>query len=200
MRISSSAIRNAVMDPTYRISAVAKGGPSTDASVRKAIREYHEDGVDAAWASLEAGLSGEYWTDKKGLTKAKTARDLLDSYLQLAATDTRVAVGVTAHTIRWAEHDIAANVDVLLSEPRGHVGRVCLTGVVPRSPNDAELALIAAAPLQGLLHEFESRLFDNVIAEIEIWTLRTGTTAVVSREQAEVAWPQLLQHLQRAIG
>jgi hypothetical protein len=201
MRISPSAIRNAVMDPNYRISPEPKGGgPQTAASVHKAIRVYHEHGLDAAWACLESGLSGEYWTGKSGLTKAKIARDQLDTYLHLAAPDTRLAVAFTARTIHWAGHEIAANVDVLLSEPRGHVGRICLTGVMHRSLSDTDRALIAAAPLQGLLEEFEARLFDNIIAEIEIWELRTGAKAVVSREQAEAAWPQLHKHLERALS
>jgi hypothetical protein len=69
-----------------------------------------------------------------------------------------------------------------------------------RSLSDTDRALIAAAPLQGLLEEFEARLFDNIIAEIEIWELRTGAKAVVSREQAEAAWPQLHKHLERALS
>ncbi|HZO68689.1 MAG TPA: hypothetical protein VFB74_27155 [Kribbellaceae bacterium] len=169
--------------------------------MRKAIREYHAHGSHAAHASLESGLSGEYWSAKHGLTKAKIARDLLDTYIHLAAPDKRVAVGSTARTVTWAGHEIAANIDVLLSDPRGYVGRACLTGVIPRPLDDTDRALIAAAPLQGLLKEFEGGdgLFE-IIAEIEVWELRTGTTSVVSRQQAEAAWPRLLQHLQRAIG
>jgi hypothetical protein len=200
MRISPSAIRNAVLDPDYRISPNAPPAPSTDASLRKAIRDYHSRGPHVARASLESGLAGQYWTGKHGLTKAKIARDLLDTYIGLAAPDNRIAVGSTGRTVTWAGHEVAANIDVLLSDPRGYVGRVCLTGTARRPLNDSDRALIAAAPLQGLLEEFEARLFDNVITEIEIWELRTATTSVVSRQRAEAAWPRLLQHLQRAIG
>lgn len=201
MHITPSDIRNAVIDPTYRISPQSKrGGPSATASLLKAIREYHSSGPEAARASLESGLSSEYWTGNAGLTKAKIARDLLDTYLHLAAADHRVAVGCTPRSIHWAGHDIAANVDVLLSDPRGYVGRICLTGTIFRPLTDTDRALLAAAPLQGLMEEFDGRLFDNVIAEMEIWELRTGITSVLARERAEAAWPRLLQYLQRAIG
>lgn len=200
MRISPSDIRSAVTNPGYRIPTKRKGGPSTDSSVRKAIRTYHESGAEAAWAGLESGLSNKYWSSEQGLTKAKNARDMLDNYLRLATPDKRVGVGFTGRSIEWSGHEIAASVDVILSESRGQVGRICLTNVIPRPLTDTERALIVAAPLQGLLREFEHRIFDNVIADLELWELRTGATAVVSRERAEAAWPALQEHLRHAVG
>jgi hypothetical protein len=47
--------------------------------VRKAIRLYHERGLEAAMAHIEAGLRGDYWRESGGLTQAKAARQMLDN-------------------------------------------------------------------------------------------------------------------------
>jgi hypothetical protein len=199
MRISPTHIRYAITNPSYRIPTTkARTGPTTDGALRKAIRIYHTDGLEAAMTHIEQGLSHDYWRTKAGLTKAKTARQLLDTYISLAAADSRTAVPVKKYTVHELGHDIAADVDLLLSGPRGLIGRICFTAAMGRLLTPDERALIAAAPLRGLCEEFEGGLLDDVIADIELWELRMDTTAVVTREEADAAWPALLHHLARA--
>jgi hypothetical protein len=158
---------------------------------------YHTDGIDVATLGLELGLSSEYWRSR-GLSKAKIARELLSNYVNRAEPDKRVAVPASPHTVHWGAHQISANVDVLIRDRRGHVGRLCFTGNVGRPLSRAELALIAAAPLRGLLDEFEGQLFGDIIAEIEVWELRLDIATVIPRDEASQAWDALLVHLTRA--
>ncbi len=198
MRISPSDIRSAITDPDYRVPKARDGGPSADGTLRKAIREYHDHGLEAAMAHIEAGLAGKFWQEKGGLTQAKAARQMLDTYIDLAAQDKRAVAPAAKYTVRELGYEINADVDVLIMDTKGAVGRLCVTANLGRQLSREEQALVAAAPFKGLCDEFEGGLFGELVAGIEVWELRFGSTATVARHEAEAAWPRLIRHLQRA--
>jgi hypothetical protein len=199
VRISPSDIRSAISNPNYRISKKSGGGPTTDASLRKAVRLFHSQGLEAAMAQIESGLSGPYWRAGRGLTMAKNARQMLDIYIDLAKADDRKASTCGAYTVPALGHEINADVDLLLTNRGRHVGRLCILGDVGQGLSPQQCALIAAAPLRGLCEQFEGNgLFDDLIDGIEVWQLRIGQTDSISRAEALDAWPVLLINLQRA--
>jgi len=198
MRISPSDIRQAVTDPDYRVPTERRGGPSPDGTLRKAIKDYHEHGLEAAMAHIEKGLASPYWQQKGGLTQAKAARQMLDVYIDLASRDRRTAAPAARYTVREMRLEINADVDVVIMDPRGYVGRLCVTASLNRRFAHNECALAAAAPFRGLSEDFDGDLFDGLVVEVEVWELRFGTTTTISRSEAEAAWPTLLQHLRRA--
>jgi hypothetical protein len=198
MRISPTDIRCAITDPTYRVPTERNGGPSADGTLRKAIRVYHEHGLEAAMAHIEGGLTKAYWHEKGGLTQAKAVRQMLDTYIDLASRDNRPTAPATRYTIRALGHEINADVDVIVKDSRGYVGRLCFTANLGRRLTRSEQALIVAAPFKGLADELDGGLFDDLVVEIELWELRLGTIATIGRDVIEAAWPQLLEHLKRA--
>jgi hypothetical protein len=203
MRISPSDIRNTITNAAYRVPKTRPPTPSADGPFRKAIREYHVHGVEVATHYIESALTKPYWHSGPGLTLAKNARQHLDVYIDLATADNRVAATVGArHTVDAIGHQVAADVDVVLQDRDGYVGRICITANLGRALTPAERALVAAAPLRGLVEEFEGGLLNDfiVIVAIEVWELRLGTTAIVQRRNAENAWPTLVEHLRRATG
>ncbi len=197
MRISPSDIRLAITNPNYRVPRVRKGGPSPDGTLRKAIRVFHTDGLEAAMQHIEQGLSGDYWR-QRGLTQAKSARQMLDTYVHLAGGGSRMAAPANKYTLREIGHDIAADVDVLLPTPDGYIGRVCFTGAMSRVLTPDERALVVAAPFRGLCEEFEDGLLGDVITGMQLWELRFEVASVVTRAEAEAAWPALIDHIRRA--
>jgi hypothetical protein len=199
VRISPSHIRNAISNPNYRIPKKSGGGPSTDAALRKAIRLFHSQGLEAAMMQIESGLSKQYWRSERGLTMAKNARQMLDTYIELAKRDPRKVTTCGTYTILALGHEINADVDLLLIDRGTHIGRLCVLSNVGEGLPAEQCALIAAAPLRGLCEQFEGQgLFDSMIAGIEVWQLRIGEAAPVSRAEASEAWPVLLTHLGRA--
>lgn len=200
MRISPSQIRKAISNPNYRV-AHEKPGPkiSTDGTLRKAIRMFHTGGVEAASAALDDGLKSEYWRGA-GISRAKNARYMLDTYIDLARTDRRIASIVGKSEVRALGHIINADVDIVLHDSINVAGRICILADVGNGLPFNQCALVAAAPLKGLCEEFESQdaLFGNTVTGIEIWQLRCGECVSISREEATDAWPILLTHLARA--
>jgi hypothetical protein len=202
MRISPSDIRKAISDPNFRITTERTGVPiSTDGTIRKAIRLFHTAGVEAASAALEGGLKSGYWRDR-GISRAKNARQLLDTYIDLARADGRPASPVGSCDISALGHTINADLDLILHDAVTVTGRLCIyANVGPGLPFE-RCALIAAAPFRGLCEEFEKEdsLFGETVKGIEVWQLRCGQCVTVSRDAAAAAWPSLLSHLTRAVS
>jgi hypothetical protein len=145
---------------------------------------------------IERGLASEHWRKPRGITQAKMARRMLDAYVHLASRDSRTAAPANKYTLRELGHEIAADVDILLPAPDGYAGRVCFTGALGRTLTPDERALIVAAPFRGLCEEFE----DGLLGEMEVWELRFEAASIVTRVEAEAAWPVLVGHIQRAAG
>src|SRR5690349_15948153 len=127
MRISPSDIRKAIRDPKYRITKERAGATpiSTDGTIRKAIRQFHTAGVEAASAALDAGLKSEYWRDR-GVSRAKNARQMLDTYIDLARADGRPASPVGSCDISALGHTINADLDLILHDAVTVTGRLCI--------------------------------------------------------------------------
>ncbi|GAA1025740.1 hypothetical protein GCM10009557_00850 [Virgisporangium ochraceum] len=199
MRISPGDIRNAIVNPSYRIPKTRPEMKSADSVFRKAIRLYHTRGVEEAMHYIESALAGEAWQAGRGATLAKNARQDLDAYIDLAAPDRRVAATVgKKQSVHVGELSVAADVDVVLAADGTYVGRMAITANLGRRLRADELALIAAAPLRGLIEDFEGGLFDDIVQAIEVWELRLAAASVVARSDAEAAWPSLVEHLRRA--
>lgn len=200
MRISPSQIRKAIIDPTYRV-ANEKPGPkiSTDGTLRKAIKMFHTGGVEAASSALEDGLKSEYWR-RAGISRAKNARYMLDTYIDFARADPRTVSTVGKSDVRALGYVINADVDVVLHDSLSVAGRVCILADVGNGLSLDQCALVAAAPFKALCDEFEPEdaLFGETVTGIDIWQLRCGQCIYVSREDATDAWPLLLTHLVRA--
>lgn len=199
MHISPGDIRNAITNATYKIPKERAPAPSADSVLCKAIRLYHAQGVEVATHYIESALKKEFWRSGRGSTIAKYARQNLDVYIDLAAADRRVAATVGAkHPVRAGNLTIAADVDVVLHADARYVGRMAIAANQVRPFTPGERALIAAAPFRGLVEEFEGGLFGGTVEAIEIWELRLAVTSIVPRQEAEAAWPALVQHLRRA--
>lgn len=199
MHVSPGDIRNAITNTKYKIPKKRPPAPSADGVLRKAIKLYHADGVEGATHYVEQALQKEFWQTGRGATLAKNARHDLDVYIDFAARDTRVAATVSAkHPMRAGELTIAADVDVVLHANGNYVGRMAIATSLGRPFTSDERALVAAAPMRGLIDEFEGGLFGDIVEAMEVWELRLATTSIVSREDAENAWPKLLERLIRA--
>ncbi|WP_238015168.1 hypothetical protein KZZ52_01845 [Dactylosporangium sp. AC04546] len=200
MHISPGHIRNAITNSSYKIPKL-KGGMSADGVLRKAIKVYHADGVEDATHYVESALTKEFWRTGRGAPLAKHVRQDLDAYVHLAAPDHRVAATVSAkHPVRMGDHTVAADVDVLLHGGGNYVGRMAIAARQERPYTVEELALIAAAPLHGLVDELEGGLFGGIVEAIEVWELRLARASLVARQDAEAAWPKLVERLLRAVA
>ena len=155
MRISPSDIRKAISDPNYHISPERQGLPiSTDGTIRRAIRLFHTAGIEAASTALEGGLKADYWRGR-GISRAKNARQMFDTYVDLARADGRPASAVGNRDISALGHIINADVDLVVHDSFMVTGRLCIYANVGAGLPFDLCALVAAAPFRGLCEEFE---------------------------------------------
>lgn len=171
MRLSGYDLRQALIDPKYRLpapGATRSMGPNTSGSLRKAIRVFHEEGPDAARSSLKASLSNYFAQPGAPSTQAANARSSLDTYIRLAAVDPREAFVPRSRT-DVAVHDdsVAADVDVVLLDPNGYAGRVLLFGPTPQL-TVAQLEIMAFAPVAALVDEFD----ESSVVGVDVWEVR----------------------------
>lgn len=172
MRVSAYDLRQAVLDPKYR--PPAPGTPrapmiSTAGSLRKAIRTFHDDGEAAARAALRDSLSNYFARPGRPQTQAALARQALDTYIRLSAEDDRDAFLPHGRVDAPVGADsVAGDVDAVLLDPAGYVGRLLLFGPIPQPLSDPQLEMLAYAPVTALVAEFDGERVQG----IDVWEVR----------------------------
>lgn len=180
----------------YRLpTAGSKGGPSTDAALRGAIRTVHTAGADAARAALNKSLANEYWRTGRGLTMATTARVALDTYIHLSAGDDRPSFAGKPVAYRLDGDEISVNIDVVLFDDDGYCGRICVTGPLASPLSKPDRTLLAAPALLALASELEDGFW--TVHTLEVWELRGGQRGTITRAEAEAAVPSIRALLER---
>lgn len=190
-RLTASDLRHAITEPTWRPAPVkGKGGPSTHSSMLAAVRTYHSlhgGGPDAARAALEASLSGsEYWKAGSGATMRGNALACLDTYIDLAESDRRLASNGTKVAYAIGENEISVEVPVILRDGVDIEVRLYIDGPLA-SPLTEEQRLMYAAPaILACVEEFETTgtLFSDRVIGAQVWELRGGAVGRVSRAAA----------------
>ena len=170
MRLSAYDVRQAVIDPNYRLPppGARRAGPSTTSSLRKAVRAYHERGADEARASLRHSLSNYFARPGAPSTQAANARQALETYFRIAAADPRPAFVPRVRVDTELGGDtFGADVDVILLDPGGYVGRLLLFGPLPELTM-AQLEVLAYGPTTGLIEEFD----DATVVGVDVWETR----------------------------
>jgi hypothetical protein len=170
VRLSAYDVRQAVIDPAYRLPppGAQRAGPSTTSSLRKAVRAYHERGVDEARESLRQSLSNYFARPGAPSTQAAHARQALETYIRTAAEDSRPAFVPRVRVDADLGGDtFGADVDVVLLDPGGYVGRLLLLGPLPELTT-AQLEVIAFGPTAGLIEEFD----DASVVGVDVWETR----------------------------
>ena len=166
----------------------------------KAVRLHHEEGGQAARDYLAATIeSSDYWgpdsTNKPAKGWAAVIQTCLDTYVSLAATDTRPALDTPIKTtIDVAGLQVDMTVDVVLLDEGGY------TAHLPLWDKPALTGEMAATLAAALVLALEQELGRERVTAIEVWHLRSGTTFTVPRAAALAREPGLAQALQRFVS
>jgi hypothetical protein len=169
MRFTFGQFRTGARDPTYRVPlGRGRGFPTTTTILRRAVRIYHDYGVEIATTALEQGLSGYFSRPGPPGAQGARARRLFATYKELDQTDGRQAFAFDVKTELVVGEDIlAVNVDVALLDPNGYAGRVLLWD---RLACDREEGRVIAAPCAECLEE---ELGAERVDNIEVWHLQS---------------------------
>jgi len=197
VRLTPSQLRMAVTDPNYRLPTTkAPPAPSTDGSLRKAIRFVHEVGPEAAIEQLRQSLSGEYWRDK-GKTKARMARLCLDNYIALAEGDRRPWAPGLRMDVVIGDDIVAAGLDAVIIADEGYWGRLLVPGPLAKPLTQEEREILACPGILALIRDIEGGFVERPVLGMEVWELRSRTANNVRRVEAETALPRLVRLLNR---
>ena len=171
MRVSAYDLREAMFNPSHRVPppGVKRPMTSTTSSLRRAVRAYHESGEAAARAALRESLSNYFSRPGRPTTQAGLARQALDIYIRLAGADPRDAFVPHGRVDAPVGTDsVAADVDVVLLDPNGYVGRLLLFGPTPAPLTAPQLEVLAYGPVVALTEEFDA---DRVLG-VDVWEVR----------------------------
>lgn len=181
---------------TFRVAARGAGGTpgqppvevrwvNTAQTRARAVRCYHRDGLAAALEALEEGFSSPTWKKPSPAGKAKVARDLFATYVQLDALAGRPYAELNLkHAVALGKAMVNVDVDVVLFDPTGDLcGRVLLWDVTPCT---AQQARTIAAPC---ITAIDAELGDQRATSVSIWHLRSGIQHDIDRPTAIAATP-----------
>jgi hypothetical protein len=195
MRLSAYDLRQALLDPGYRLPPPGStNAPSTAGSLRKAIRIYHETSdPEKARESLRQSLSNYFARPGAPTTQARHARSNLDTYIELSARDSRVAfVPHGRNDVAVWVDVVSGDFDVLVLDPGGYVARLLLFGPLPQLTT-MQLEILSYAPTIALREEFDSRR----VVGVDVWQLRRGEISHIPAERAARRGPDVQALLDR---
>lgn len=179
MRVSAYDLREAMFNPAHRLPPPGVKRPpmiSPTGSLRRAVRVFHDSGETAARAALRESLSNYFSQPGRPTTQAGLARQALDIYIRLADADPRDAFVPHGRVDATLGTDtVAADVDVVLLDPDGYVGRVLLFGPTPQPLTETQLEIVAYAPVVALTEEFD----DDRVLGVDVWEIRRERIAHV---------------------
>jgi hypothetical protein len=113
----------------------------------------------------------------------------LDTYIDLAASDSRLASAGTKVAYAVGADEISVEVPVVLRDGDDVEVRLYLDGPLA-SPLSVEQRLLYAAPaILSCAEEFETEgaLFSDRVVGAQVWELRSGLHGTVTRDAAEGA-------------
>jgi hypothetical protein len=148
----------------------------TPSSIRsRAIRLYHDEGLDLANQYLEGrrggstGLSGYFGSDGPRAQQGQRTREAFNRYVHFDGADGRpVATMALSGDVSVGHHVIGATVDIVVFGPTGYGGRVLnwdIAGI------NADLARLVAVPALMLI---DQELGHSTCSDIEVWDLEHG--------------------------
>lgn len=195
MRFTFGTFKVAVRDPGFTIAGSGDPPrfPNTSRSLQRAVREYHSKGPIAARQSLRQSLSGPYWRKPRGAGMAAAARQLLEAYFRLDASDGRPSATFDLKSdVVLGTDVISVNVDICVFDPVGYGARLVLWDTRPCS--NAQAAILLAPCVLAV----EQEMGTGTTTSAEVWHMRTTTKLAFAAHAALRAINDAQRVLQRA--
>lgn len=194
MRVSPGDLRQGIIDPTFAIPKDKPTVATPHSILTKAVRVFHEEGVEAADRYVIGAFEKPTWKSPRTRTKARNAIASFENYKTMAMGDPRpVAIGDQRATVHVAGHQVSAGYNVVVLDDAGVAGRYCVWSIIERPFANHELALLTCPIVLALGEE----LGEERVLGVDFWFLRTNTRAHVSAEAAVGALPDLNRIVRR---
>jgi hypothetical protein len=194
MRVTFGEFRGIMRAPGPGGATGIFSGPTLYPVRQSAVARYHSEGLAAAEAALDRGLSG-YWSRPGGpSTQARNLRAQFARYVVLDRADGRPAAAVPLGSdVPYGPHTIGVSVDVVLFDAAGYAARLLLWDTAPFSSGIAHLY---AAPAVSAVEQ-ELGL---PVTHVDVWQLRAGEEIRISRGAALSYLPEVQRRLDVTLG
>jgi len=182
-RITLGELKKAGRDPASRRSVGNGSFPTPMPMAMAAVRRLHRDGAASARQRLVRSIEqSDYWGPRGRPQSRSWAQGMIecfDTYVQMDLRDGRQALqSGLARDVGLGGNVVGVNLDVILLDPAGYVGRHTLWD---RAELTSEDATLQAAPIVSALQD--SLGADRVVG-VQVWHLRSGTEEFVDANSA----------------
>jgi hypothetical protein len=179
MRVKFGAFRSGVRNPGFSLSGPGVRWRTPYPTRRRALRVYHEDGLDAAHAVWDEAMRDDYAAPGRLRTTALNTRRSFNRYVRWDQEDGRPFAD---HEV-GVELDVGANVlavtvDVVVLDPAGVSGRILLWDLYGCTGEQSGILAAVACPA------LEEVYGGGRVPSVEVWDLRGDRRWEVTREVA----------------